>query len=95
MILDWPIIMIVDISFFVCRNRTEKYTEHPLRNGQNAYGTSCRFMKQKMEKVLENRAELEASDTIIGRMLVVLVEEGAIAADSSNECAPPLLFLQS
>ena len=46
-------------------------------------------MKQRMQKALEDRAELEKSDTIIGRLLVLLTEEGVLSPDSCIECASP------
>lgn len=47
-------------------------------------------MQEKIEKVLEDRAEVEAFSTILGTLLVTLVEGGALTADCSTPCAPLL-----
>jgi hypothetical protein len=46
---------------------------------------ACRYFKEKMLKLLEERAELGEKDTILGRLLVALTEEGVITADTPNE----------
>ena len=51
----------------------------------------CSILSQKLQKVLEDRDELEASKTILGRMLTCLIDEGVLDANATNECvlAPP------
>ena len=51
-------------------------------------GRCCRFFTAKLENILEDRDQLEASQTIIGRLLTCMVEEGAIAPHATNKCAP-------
>lgn len=45
----------------------------------------------KLENILEDRAELEASKTIIGRLLTSMVDEGVLAPTATNKCVlkPP------
>ena len=44
------------------------------------------FFSAKLEKILEDRAELENSKTIIGRLLTCMEEEGMLDTSITNKC---------